>query len=196
MLLMLIIASATVLALHHETDIYSFRFGIPMDLSAYLLLVCPVLARPICLHGVGVYHRHVMGDGYQLNALLIKGAVIAVMVTCAFDFIMRIGMSLTAIVLSFVFGLLLTMVERFFMRLLITQGRRKGRCSCSTVVVGSQEGRYARSRSSGKKQQLELSAGGSMLDTAIPQRGWGQADTNVEGLDKQINDVLDRAFRS
>lgn len=59
---MLIVASATVLALHHETDIYSFRFGIPMDLSAYLL-ICAVLWA-VCLHGVGVYHRHVMGDVY------------------------------------------------------------------------------------------------------------------------------------
>ena len=81
------------------------------------------------MHTAGVYHRHVMGDGYQLNVLLTKGAMFAAVMTCAFDFIMRIGMSLTAIVLSFVFGLLLTMVERFFMRLLITQGRRKGRYS-------------------------------------------------------------------
>lgn len=161
---MLIVASATVLALHHETDIYSFRFGIPMDLSAYLL-ICAVLWA-VCLHGVGVYHRHVMGDGYQLNALLIKGAVIAVMVTCAFDFIMRIGMSLTAIVLSFVFGLLLTMVERFFMRLLITQGASERTIflfHCGCRVAGRH---YARARVPRAEAAAELSAGGSMPDTA------------------------------
>ena len=185
---MLIVASATVLALHHETDIYSFRFGIPMDLSAYLL-ICAVLWA-VCLHGVGVYHRHVMGDGYQLNALLIKGAVIAVMVTCAFDFIMRIGMSLTAIVLSFVFGLLLTMVERFFMRLLITQGRRKGRYSYSTVVVGSQEGITRALAFLGQKQQLNYRPVAVCPIRLDPATGLVEADTNVEGLDKQINDVL------
>lgn len=185
---MLIIASATVLALRHETDIYSFRFGIPMDLSAYLL-ICAVLWA-VCLHGVGVYHRHVMGDGYQLNALLIKGAVIAVMVTCAFDFIMRISMSLTAIVLSFVFGLLLTMVERFFMRLLITQGRRKGRYSYSTVVVGSQEGITRALAFLGQKQQLNYRPVAVCPIRLDPATGLVEADTNIEGLNKQINDVL------
>lgn len=185
---MLIVASATVLALRHETDIYSFRFGIPMDLSAYLL-ICAVLWA-VCLHGVGVYHRHVMGDGYQLNALLIKGAVIAVMVTCAFDFIMRIGMSLTAIVLSFVFGLLLTMVERFFMRLLITQGRRKGRYSYSTVVVGSQEGITRALAFLGQKQQLNYRPVTVCPIRLDPATGLVEADTNIEGLNKQINDVL------
>ena len=38
---------------------------------------------------MGVYHRHVMGDGYQLNVLLFKGAVFAGLMICAFEFILN-----------------------------------------------------------------------------------------------------------
>lgn len=185
---MLVVASVVIITLWQETDVYSFRFGFPMDLSVYLLICAVIWA--VCLHGVGVYHRHVMGDGYQLNALLIKGTVIAVAVTCAFDFVMRIGMSLTAIALSFVFGLLLTMAERFLMRRIITYGRRKGRYSYATVVVGSSEGIARALAFLGQKQQLNYRPIAVCPIRLDPATGLIEADANIEGLSKQIREIL------
>lgn len=185
---MLVVASVVIITLWQETDVYSFRFGFPMDLSVYLLICAVIWA--VCLHGVGVYHRHVMGDGYQLNALLIKGTVIAVAVTCAFDFVMRIGMSLTAIALSFVFGLLLTMAERFLIRRIITYGRRKGRYSYATVVVGSSEGIARALAFLGQKQQLNYRPIAVCPIRLDPATGLIEADANIEGLSKQIREIL------
>lgn len=191
---MLVVASAVVITLWQETDIYSFRFGFPMDLSVYLLICAVIWA--VCLHAVGVYHRHVMGDGYQLNALLIKGAVIAVAVTCAFDFVMRIGMSLTAIALSFIFGLLLTMAERFLMRRIITYGRRKGRYSYATVVVGSSEGIAHALAFLGQKQQLNYIGRWRYARYGlIPLPGWSKPTRISKGLASESTMFSAQAFR-
>ena len=37
-----------------------------------------------------MYHRHVMGDGYQLNALLVKGTFFAGLMICAIDSILNV----------------------------------------------------------------------------------------------------------
>lgn len=185
---MLVVASAAVITLRHETDLYSFRFGFPVSMSVYLLVCALIWAA--CLHGSGVYHRHVMGDGYQLNALLVKGTLLAAMMTCAFDFIMRIGVSLTSIVLSFLFGLLLTMVERFFMRLLITHGRRKGRYAYSTVVVGSSEGIVRALGFLGQKQQLNYRPVAVCPIHVNAETGLIEAVTDIEGLSARVKDVL------
>lgn len=185
---MFCVASAVVINVRHEIDIYSFRFGFPINLYIYLSVCALIWA--FCMHTAGIYHRHVMGDGYQLNVLLTKGAMFAAVMTCAFNFIMRITMSLAAIVLSFVFGLLLTMVERFIMRAVITQGRRKGRYSYSTVVVGSQEGITRALAFLGQKQQLNYRPVAVCPIRLDPATGLVEADANIEGLNKQINDVL------
>lgn len=187
-MVMFCVASAVVINVRHEIDIYSFRFGFPINLYIYLSVCALIWA--FCMHTAGIYHRHVMGDGYQLNVLLTKGAMFAAVMTCAFNFIMRITMSLAAIVLSFVFGLLLTMVERFIMRAVITQGRRKGRYSYSTVVVGSQEGITRALAFLGQKQQLNYRPVAVCPIRLDPATGLVEADTNIEGLNKQINDVL------
>lgn len=119
-MVMFCVASSVVISARYEIDIYSFRFGFPINLYIYLVICALIWA--FCMHTAGVYHRHVMGDGYQLNVLLTKGAMFAAVMTCAFNFIMRITMSLTAIALSFIFALLLTIVERFIMRAVITDG--------------------------------------------------------------------------
>ena len=187
-MVMFCVASAVVINVRHEIDIYSFRFGFPINLYIYLSVCALIWA--FCMHTAGIYHRHVMGDGYQLNVLLTKGAMFAAVMTCAFNFIMRITMSLAAIVLSFVFGLLLTMVERFFMRLLITQGRRKGRYSYSTVVVGSQEGITRALAFLGQKQQLNYRPIAVCPIRLDPATGLIEADANIEGLSKQIREIL------
>ena len=62
-----ILASVAVLVLRGEVDLYSSRFHFGIELPWYVL-VCAVIW-VLCMNAVGVYHRHVMGDGYQLNLL-------------------------------------------------------------------------------------------------------------------------------
>jgi len=187
-MVMFCVASAVVINVRHEIDIYSFRFGFPINLYIYLSVCALIWA--FCMHTAGIYHRHVMGDGYQLNVLLTKGAMFAAVMTCAFNFIMRITMSLAAIVLSFVFGLLLTMVERFIMRAVITNGRRKGRYTYATVVVGSPDGIEHALEFLAQKQQLNYRPVAICPIRLNPVTGLVEADDDISGLSKRVKNVL------
>ncbi|WP_455593618.1 nucleoside-diphosphate sugar epimerase/dehydratase, partial [Bifidobacterium merycicum] len=187
-MVMFCVASAVVINVRHEIDIYSFRFGFPINLYIYLSVCALIWA--FCMHTAGIYHRHVMGDGYQLNVLLTKGAMFAAVMTCAFNFIMRITMSLAAIVLSFVFGLLLTMVERFIMRAVITNCRRKGRYSYATVVVGSPDGIEHALEFLAQKQQLNYRPVAICPIRLNPVTGLVEADDDISGLSKRVKNVL------
>ena len=65
-----IIASAIVYVVRNAGDLYSTRFHFYLALWVYTLVGSLIWI--YCLHSVGVYHRHVMGDGYQLNAFWSK----------------------------------------------------------------------------------------------------------------------------
>lgn len=142
------------------------------------------------MHTAGVYHRHVIGDGYQLNVLLTKGVMFAAMMTCAFNFIMRISMSLAAIALSFIFALLLTIVERFIMRAIITNGRWKGRYSYATVVVGSPDGIERALEFLAQKQRLNYSPVSICSIRLNPVAGLVEADDDISGLSKRAKEIL------
>lgn len=133
-----ILASVVVLMMRDEVALYSSRFGFHIGLPWYVL-ACAVIW-VLCLHSVGVYHRHVMGDGYQLNLLLFKGAVFAGIMVCAMDFILNAYLSLLSTVLCMICAMLLTMIVRFIIRRVVLFSREKGEYSYATVVVGSAEG--------------------------------------------------------
>ena len=108
---MYIIAGATVLNLRHEaTPLYSSRFNFTIDSTVYLIIVACFWVWS--LYVAGIYHRHVMGDGYQLNVLLVKGMVVCWVVQCAFNYFFNLGLTLTSLCLVVIAGWLLTMVER------------------------------------------------------------------------------------
>lgn len=133
-----ILAAVVVLMTQSEINLYSSRFHFHINLWAYVV-VC-ALVWVFCLHSVGVYHRHVMGDGYQLNVLLFKGAVFAGLMICAFEFILNIYVSLLSTVLELLCALLVTMVVRLAVRQFVLFKRKRGTYSYGTVVVGSLEG--------------------------------------------------------
>lgn len=145
-----VLASVIVLMARNEAALYSARFHINM---AMYVVVC-ALVWALCMHSVGVYHRHVMGDGYQLNLLLFKGAVFAGIMVCAVDFILNSYVSLLSTALIMVCALLITMAERFVIRRLVLFGREKGAYSYATVVVGSCKGIEHALRFLSQKQQL------------------------------------------
>lgn len=129
---MYIIAGATVLNLRHEaTPFYSSRFNFTIDSTVYFMIVACFWVWS--LYVAGIYHRHVMGDGYQLNVLLVKGMVVCWVVIA---------------------GWLLTMVERIASRAFITRSRRKGAYAYGTVIIGSPHGIGRTLKFLGQRRQL------------------------------------------
>lgn len=133
-----IIASAIVYVVRNTGDLYSTRFHFHIALWAYTLVGSLIWI--YCLHSVGVYHRHVMGDGYQLNAFLIKGALFAGLMVCALNSILNVYVPLVTTGLALLCALLVTIVERFIIRQCVLFSREKGAYSYGTVLVGSPEG--------------------------------------------------------
>ena len=117
---------------------YSARFHFHIGLWLYAL-ACSLIWI-YCLHSVGVYHRHVMGDGYQLNALLVKGTFFTGLMICAIDSILNVYIPLLHTGLVLLCAFLITMLERLIIRQFVLSSREKGAYSYGTVVVGSPEG--------------------------------------------------------
>lgn len=107
-----------------------------------------------CLHSVGVYHRHVMGDGYQLNAFLVKGAIFAGLMVCALNSILNVYVPLVTTGLALLCALLVTIVERLIIHQFVLFSREKGAYSYGTVLVGSPEGIEHALEFLSKKSQL------------------------------------------
>lgn len=150
---MYIIAGATVLNLRHEaTPLYSSRFNFTIDSTVYLIIVACFWVWS--LYVAGIYHRHVMGDGYQLNVLLAKGMVVCWVVQCAFNYFFNLGLTLTSLCLVVIAGWLLTMVERIASRAFITRSRRKGAYAYGTVIIGSPHGIGRTLQFLGQRRQL------------------------------------------
>ena len=151
-----VIALAIVCTLQGGGILYSSRFHFHIGLWVYAL-VCSLIWI-FCLHSVGVYHRHVMGDGYQLNALLVKGAVFAGLMVCAVDSIFNVYVPLLTTGLVLLCALLITIVERLIIRQFVLFSREKGSYSYGTVVVGSPEGIEHALRFLSQKRQLNYHA--------------------------------------
>lgn len=151
-----IIASAIVYVVRNTGDLYSMRFHFHIALWAYMLVGSLIWI--YCLHSVGVYHRHVMGDGYQLNAFLIKGALFAGLMVCALNSILNVYVPLVTTGLALLCALLVTIVERFIIRQCVLFSREKGAYSYGTVVVGSLEGIEHALQFLSRKSQLNYHA--------------------------------------
>ena len=65
--------------LQGEINLHSACFYFNINLWVYM--VTGALVWVSCLYSVGVYHRHAMGDGCQLNVLLFKKRVFDIVVS-------------------------------------------------------------------------------------------------------------------
>ncbi|MBW3090913.1 sugar transferase [Bifidobacterium sp. 82T25] len=136
---MFIIAGATVLNLRRSNlPLYSMRFGFTMDPTLYLVIAAGIWVWSI--RAVGIYHRHVMGDGYRVNMLLGKGTALCWMVHCTFDYVFDFRLTLTTLTIMVLAGSWLTLAERIVSRLFLTRSRSKGQFAYGTVIVGSPKG--------------------------------------------------------
>ena len=185
-----IIASAIVYVVRNTGDLYSTRFHFHIALWAYMLVGSLIWI--YCLHSVGVYHRHVMGDGYQLNAFLIKGALFAGLMVCALNSILNVYVPLVTTGLALLCALLVTIVERFIIRQCVLFSREKGAYSYGTVVVGSPEGIERALEFLSKKSQLNYHAVAVCPIGLNEKTGLVEAVAAPDGFKQRIHEISGR----
>ena len=179
------ISGATVLNLLHIGGLRSYSTHGGMDLTAYLL-ICSV-AWVLSLHAAGVYHRHVMGDGYQFNTLLFKGGVICWVVLCALSFVFKLSLPLGALTLVAVCSWIATMIVRALIRVYITRSREKGEYAYATVLVGSPEGIGESLRFLSKRSQLNYRPVGVCPIRYNDATGLIEPDRNRDELERVVS---------
>lgn len=178
---MFIFAGVTVLNLRHEDGpYYSTRFDFFTDITVYLVVAACVWVW--CLGMSGIYHRHVMGDGYQLNVKLFAGMCRCWVGLCAVTFFLDLHFTLASMTLVVVGGAVLTALERAVARVFITRTRRNGAYSYATVVVGSPEGIAKVMRFLGKREQLNYRAVAVCPVRLDPETRLVVADDDVDRL--------------
>lgn len=185
-----IIASAIVYVVRNTGDLYSTRFHFHIALWAYMLVGSLIWI--YCLHSVGVYHRHVMGDGYQLNAFLIKGALFAGLMVCALNSILNVYVPLVTTGLALLCALLVTIVERFIIRQCVLFSREKGAYSYGTVLVGSPEGIERALELLSKKSQLNYHAVAVCPIGLNEKTGLVEAVAAPDGFKQRIHEISGR----
>lgn len=179
---------AGMVVLHVRNEAHPFtspRFGFTMDTTLYLVIAACFWVWS--LRTVGIYHRHIMGDGYQLNALLVRGMVTCWVIQCAFNYFFNFNLTLTSLCLVVIAGWLLTTVERFFARIFITSSRRqKGAYAYGTVLIGSPEGIGRMLDYFGQRQQLNYRPVAVCPIRLDPQSGLVVPDDDSEELNAQV----------
>lgn len=123
-----------------EVDIVSSRFEMNLAVNPYLYVgVCSIIW-VFCAHVVGVYHRHVFADGYQLNMLLLKAMFVCWIAVCALNFIIKSTVSFYSVSITCLVVWIVEMIARYLARKFLTVRHRKGEYAYPTVIVGSPEG--------------------------------------------------------
>lgn len=126
------------LAMFKNVHPYAERFDFPFPMPVYVI-VC-ALIWIISTRVAGVYHRHMLGDGYQLGMALFKGAFMAWLFICAFDFIFKIDIPMRLIVYVIAVSWLVTLIARCVVSAFLNRERKRGLYMYPTVLVGSPEG--------------------------------------------------------
>ena len=182
---MFIIASCTVMILLGQGHGFvSARFGFVLDLPVFLLIAAMIYVASLA--NAGVYHRHVMGDGYQLNSLLFVGSVHCWVMLCAFNFIFGLDIWLSVLTLAMLAAWVLTMVERVISRLFISRGREKGEYAYGTVIVGSPKGIGRMLKFLSQREQLNYRPVAVCPIRLNPETGIIEADPDHAALEREM----------
>lgn len=183
---MFVIAVAAVLVTRNEITFYSSRFKFTLFPVVYFVLTALIWI--LCLHSSGVYHRHIMGDGYQLNVLIGKATVKCWFVLCACHFVLNMYAKLTAITLTVLLAALLTMIERVITRKFIIASRKNGKYLYSTVLVGSPEGILSALKMLGQSKQLNYRPVAVCPIRLNENTGMVETETDFGDFLQEIND--------
>lgn len=183
--LMIVVAECFVLGLRRESlPAQALRFDTSVHVAFCLLVSAIVWVS--CLRAVGIYHRHVMGDGYQVNLLIVEAGLLCWMALGALCFLLDMDLSLAGLNLTVAVGILLTMIARMAVRPMIAQQRRHGFFAYNTAVIGSPQGIMDTLHFLNQRQQLNYNP-----TAACPVR-WNETIKRVESdLDgmTQLNNV-------
>ena len=183
---MYLLAGTAVLHIRNEAHPFtSPRFGFTMDTTLYLVIAACFWVWS--LRTVGIYHRHIMGDGYQLNALLVRGMVTCWVIQCAFNYFFNFNLTLTSLCLVVIAGWLLTTIERFFARIFITSSRRqKGAYAYGTVLVGSPDGIGRTLKFLSRREQLNYRPVAVCPISLNPETDLVEPDYDIENMQRNI----------
>lgn len=88
----------------------------------------------------GAYHRHVLGDGYQLIAILVKASLVCWLGVLAMNDLLSSRFSVALATWTQILVLVVTILTRSCVRYIVLGERKKGKLSYPTVIVGSPEG--------------------------------------------------------
>lgn len=88
----------------------------------------------------GTYHRHLMGEGYDLYSLILQGMVIFLVLASAGGFLFHLNLPRWRLLVIAILGCLLTAIERRLWRRILHRFRRHGRMSYPVTVVGTWKG--------------------------------------------------------
>lgn len=159
------------------------------------LAVC-ALSWVVCLSVCGVYHRHIMGDGYQLNMLLVKAAFVNIIGVSAISFVLDINFSFHIVLLMVAAGWLATVIERIIARFIITKSRSKGAYAYGTVIVGSPEGISKTLHFLARRQQLNYRPVAVCPIRLNATTGLVEADPSIDNSIDDMNHVAREAWGS
>ncbi|PJM74054.1 galactosyl transferase [Bifidobacterium primatium] len=111
--------------------------GMASELLTGVLLLLFALIYVACLYTAGIYHRHVMGDGYQVNYKIVEGVVKTFVIQAAVNYIFGLPLPLHVMIATAAMTLAFTVIARFIARRIIARRRGDGRFAYATIIIGS-----------------------------------------------------------
>ena len=190
-LAMFILGGAIALELLGEDGpFHAVRIDVFLPLTAYLLVAGLIWV--LCLRAAGIYHRHVMGDGYQVNMRLFDGLCRCWVFLCALNAILMLNLSLQGLTVAVASAGAATAIERVVTRLLLTHSRDKGAYSYGTAVVGSPEGIGRTLRYMAQRRQLNYLPVAVCPIRRNPGTGAIEPDPDLAELERQVSANWDR----
>ncbi|WEV59323.1 sugar transferase [Bifidobacterium sp. ESL0728] len=132
---------ATAIVLFFDADAYANLRGYgssPERLNEFLILIC--VAWLVSLASQHIYHRHAMGEGYELYSKILNATIVDFVIICMFSYIFKLNIPRLLTIFIPLCSCVLELLERWIMRRSLHHHRRKDVYMYDTVIVGSPEG--------------------------------------------------------
>ena len=131
----MLIAVVGVLLVNREAYTTIERY---MPVWAFIVLYCIVWLT--CLVWRGTYHRHIMAEGYELYVDVLNATIATIVVFCFIVFMLHLDYPRTILLVAPIFGMVLALFGRLFLRLMLHRKREEGEYKYNTVIIGSSAG--------------------------------------------------------
>ncbi len=131
----MLIAVVGVLLVNREAYTTIERY---MPVWAFIVLYCIVWLT--CLVWRGTYHRHIMAEGYELYVEVLNATIATIVAFCFIVFMLHLDYPRTILLVAPIFGMVLALFGRLFLRLMLHRKREEGEYKYNTVIIGSSAG--------------------------------------------------------